>query len=73
MSNLSYLVEKSQVDDIERVKSTLNEKLTQLGFHGSYRPEDVTFLMQIDDIAIDWMSKKRVFDSIGENALFTND
>ena len=51
MSNLSYLVEKSQVDDIERVKSPLNEKLTKLGFHGSYRPEDVTFLMQIDDIA----------------------
>ena len=51
MSNLSHLVEKSQVDDIERVKSPLNEKLTQLGFHGSYRPEDVTFLMQIDDIA----------------------
>ena len=28
----------------------LNPTLSELGFHGSYRPEDVTFLMQIDDI-----------------------
>ena len=28
----------------------LNPILSKLGFHGSYRPEDVTFLMQIDDI-----------------------
>ena len=28
----------------------LNPILSELGFHGSYRSEDVTFLMQIDDI-----------------------
>ena len=30
--------------------TTLNPILTKLGFHSSYRPEDVTFLMQVDDI-----------------------
>lgn len=30
--------------------STQNSKLTALGFHGSYRPQDVTFLLNIDDI-----------------------
>lgn len=28
----------------------IDQTLLKLGFHGSYRPEDVTFLMQVDDI-----------------------
>ncbi|MEG0482757.1 MAG: tellurite-like stress resistance cysteine protease StiP, partial [Acinetobacter sp.] len=28
----------------------IDQTLVKLGFHGSYRPEDVTFLMQVDDI-----------------------
>ena len=55
MSNRPHLAEttfaNNPVEITERVKSPLNEKLNELGFHGSYRPEDVTFLMQIDDIA----------------------
>lgn len=30
--------------------TTQTSKLTALGFHGSYRPQDVTFLLNIDDI-----------------------
>ena len=28
----------------------LNQRLANIGFHGSYRPEDVTFLMNVSDI-----------------------
>ena len=37
-------------DHLTTLNPTLNPTLSKLGFPGSYRPEDVTFLMQVVDI-----------------------
>ena len=40
--------------------------LSTLGFHGSYRPEDVTFLLQIDDLEPTPLAEKEYLIQSGE-------
>lgn len=50
----NHVLEKDAIDPTSLASlsksTTLNPILTKVGFHGSYRPQDVTFLMNVDDI-----------------------
>lgn len=46
--------------------------LNRLGFHGTYRPKDVTFLLQIDDLQPTSLAEKEYLIQSGKKHYMNN-